>query len=297
MPEVYELKSRIEGLKSIHNITYAMQIVTISRLKRIITGLTRISDANSEVSGALRYLVTENNGLYNRLVPVVKSSDDQDVQLDALVIVFSNRGFCGSYNQDVLNSALEYCKLNNLDFASIPKICVGKKSADVLKRLSLQNVTFFACEKDTFSDEEVRSVYSAVKAHVELGANVHVVYYGFKSIVTQKVAAEMYYPPSQDEFPAVDELVPGVPFFVEQPVKETFDTLRSQYYFLKLLQVIRSAASSEFSQRFLLMKGAVDNVKSLSDELLIELNKQRQAGITQEVAEIISTFKSLAKDK
>lgn len=294
MPEVYELKSRIEGLKSIHNITYAMQIVTISRLKRIISGLTRISDANDEVSGALRYLVTENQGLYSKLVPP-RSDGDLAAPLDVLIIVFSNRGFCGSYNQDVLNAALDYCKDNALDFKSVHKICVGKKSADVLKKLTLENVSYFSCEKDTFNEAEVRTVYDAVRRHE--GARVHVVYYGFKSIVTQRVVSELYFPPSVDEFPAVEDLVPGVPFFVEQPVKETFESLLSQYYFLKLLKVVRSAASSEFSQRFLLMKGAVDNVKSLSDELLIELNKQRQAGITQEVAEIISTFKSLAKDK
>jgi len=293
MPEVYELKSRIEGLKSIHNITYAMQIVTISRLKRIISGLSRISDATDEVSAALKYLVTEHKSLYNRLAPQSGDTDGGDV----IVAIFSNRGFCGSYNQDILNAALELCEVKGLDFDSVPKICVGKKAKDVMKRRTLTNVEYKVCEKDTFSEEEARGVYDTVQGFVERGARVHLVYYGFKSIVTQKVVTEPFFPPSPDEFPPFESLQIGVPHFVEQSTELTFETLLSQHYFLKMLKVIRSAASSEFSQRFLLMKGAVDNVKSLSDELMIELNKQRQAGITQEVSEIISTFKALRKER
>ncbi len=68
------------------------------------------------------------------------------------------------------------------------------------------------------------------------------------------------------------------------------------YYYLKMFRTIRDSASSEFSQRFLLMKSAVDNVKSLGEELVMELNKERQRGITQEISEIISTFKALSKN-
>ncbi|NBV83416.1 hypothetical protein EBR57_04770 [bacterium] len=292
MAEVYELKTRIEGLKSIHNITYAMQIVTISRLKRIISGLARITDATDEVSSALRYLVTENEVFYNRLV-----QPEFEGTHDVLVLLFSNRGFCGSYNQDILNAGLALCKEKGLDFNTVPKICLGKKAKDVLKRYSLSNVTFETSEKDIFNEIESRGVYETVQSHVKSGARVHLVYFGFKSIVTQKVVVEEFFPPSRDEFPPYSKLKLSVPHFVEQSPSFTFETLFQQYYYLKMLKVIRSAASSEFSQRFLLMKSAVDNVKSLSEELLIELNKERQAGITQEVSEIISTFKALSKER
>ncbi|NBV41947.1 hypothetical protein EBR96_04170 [bacterium] len=291
MPEVFELKSRIEGLKSIHNITYAMQIVTISRLKRIISGLTRITDASHEVTSALRYLVTENARLYNRLVPEADPNAE-----NVLLMVFSNRGFCGSYNQDIINAALELCKKNGWDFNATRKICFGKKAYEALKRYRRDNAVFFAPERDTFNETEVEAAYQSLEK-LMVGVRVHLVYFGFKSIVTQKMVTDQLFPPSPDEFPPFDKLKLGTPVYVEQSEEETFTTLASRYYFLKVLLVLRSAASSEFSQRFLLMKGAVENVKSLSEELLIELNKQRQAGITQEVSEIISTFKALKKDK
>ena len=63
MPEIYEIKTRIEGLKSIHNITYAMQIVTISRLKRITAQLLRLKDSFIEVSRILGYILSENQKL------------------------------------------------------------------------------------------------------------------------------------------------------------------------------------------------------------------------------------------
>lgn len=292
MPEVYELKTRIEGLKSIHNITYAMQIVTISRLKRIISGLTRIKDASDEITSALVYFASEKESYYNRLV-----QPDFQSTYDVLVPVFSNRGFCGAYNQDILNASLALCEREGLDFATVPKICLGKKAKDAVKRQSVSNTEFITSEKDVFSEDESRHVFDLVNQHVLKGARIHLIYFRFKSIVTQKVVTESFFPTSENDFIAKDQLKLGVPHFLEQPANVTFDALVDQFYYLKMLKVIRSAASSEFSQRFLLMKGAVDNVKSLSDELLIELNKQRQAGITQEVSEIISTFKALSKEK
>ena len=88
-----------------------------------------------------------------------------------------------------------------------------------------------------------------------------------------------------------------VPYHLEQTQDAMFNDLSDRYYFLKFLYLFRSASSTEFSQRFLLMKSAVDNVKSLSSELNLELNKQRQGKITQEVSEIISAFKVLQKTR
>jgi F-type H+-transporting ATPase subunit gamma len=101
-------------------------------------------------------------------------------------------------------------------------------------------------------------------------------------------------------FPAsVGELLPGnplklgVPNFVEPDKARVEKEFAEHYYFLKLMYALRSSSNSEFSQRFLLMKSAVDNVKELTDELTLELNKERQRGITQELSEIIGTFKAL----
>lgn len=286
MPDVFELKSRLDGLKSIHNITYAMQIVTISRLKRIVQRLTCTADATTEVGNAMSILLAEKPAFYSQLVPPL--SDRPPV----ILAVFSNRGFCGSYNQDVLQALLH--KLAGLPGASI--VAFGKKAPEVLKRLSPSiSVTYFQPERDVFTESEAHVAYQHVKGLVATGTPIHAVYYEFKSIVTQKICEACVNPPADSVLPDVTNLRLGIPPFTEPSATVLFDRLVDQFQFLRFLTILRNGASSEFSQRFLLMKGAVDNVKALQEELSIELNKQRQAGITQEVSEIISTFKALSE--
>jgi len=286
MPDIFELKSRLDGLKSIHNITYAMQIVTISRLKRIVQWLTCTTEASQEVSQTMATLLAEYPRFYNRLVPKQTSS------IPMVMAVFSNRGFCGSYNQDVLSYLMPVLT----QYPTAQVVAFGKKAKDVLKRIpDTHQITYFQPERDVFSEAEAMNAYQSVREVLEAGVPIHAVYYGFKSIVTQKMVSESYFPPTTDELPTVETLPLSVPPFCEPNPSVLINRLIDQYRFLRFLTILRNGASSEFSQRFLLMKGAVDNVKGLQEELSIELNKQRQAGITQEVSEIISTFKALSE--
>ncbi len=293
MPEIYEIKNRIEGLKSIHNITYAMQIVTISRLKRITTQLQKIKDSLDEVKNVLAYLVEEKPAFKKAFFPQVDSSKPP-----VLVLFFSNRGFCGSFNQDILNKALAFCEKEGIDFQATPKICVGKK-AQIMMRHYKENIIFHEPQKDLFSKEEGIALYKDIQNYIDNSHKINFIYFEFKSIITQKIVTESFYPPSPQEFESQSDETATVfnlrPHFIE-PSSELVETKMLEfYYYLKMFRAIRDSASSEFSQRFLLMKSAVDNVKSLGEELTLELNKERQRGITQEISEIISTFKALQK--
>jgi F-type H+-transporting ATPase subunit gamma len=295
MPEIYEIKNRIEGLKSIHNITYAMQIVTISRLKRITTQLQKIKDSLQEVVNVLAYLVEEKPSFKASFFPQIDSTKQP-----LLVMFFSNRGFCGSFNQDVLNKALAFCAKEQLDFNTIPKICVGKKARLVMKHYK-ENISFHEPQKDLFSKDEGVALYDNIQRYIDESRHVYFVFFEFKSIISQKIIVDSFYPPSPKEFEpkshSDEETSPTNesrrPHFVEPTTELVQDKMLEFYYYLKMFRAIRDSASSEFSQRFLLMKTAVDNVKSLQEELTMELNKERQRGITQEISEIISTFKAL----
>jgi F-type H+-transporting ATPase subunit gamma len=288
-----DLKGRIQGLRSIHNITYAMQIVTISRLKRIISGMGRIKDAYGEVQVGLKYLVSENKSYHNRL----SSHKVKEGVRPLVLLFFSNRGFCGSYNTDLVQAAEKMLSAKGLSLRQVDVACFGKKGPDVLRRMKITPVLTALPEKDTFNLDEITDAYGKVMALATGGQPVSAVYFNFKSITSQHLDFQAFFPPSLDEFPAYEASVLEVPYHLEQSADATFEALSDRYYFLKFLYLFRSASSTEFSQRFLLMKGAVDNVKSLSDELNLELNKQRQGKITQEVSEIISTFKVLQKTR
>ncbi len=284
MPEVFEIKARIDGLKSIHNITYAMQIVTISRLKRLGMQLQKAKDSLKEVQKILAYLVSENQKLYDRIFKPVIDPKKEPIY----ILFFSNRGFCGSFNQDILNHAMQK--------GAKQILCLGKKAKENTRKLPEKSTQYFAPEKDTYLPQDASQLEEIVRK-LRGDQEIYFVYFKFKSIVSQHVVVERFYPPSEDEVFGKEGPKLGVPHFLEPDQATVEKNVIDYYYFLKLMQALRDSSSSEFSQRFMLMKSAVDNVKELSEELTLELNKERQRGITQELAEIIGTFKALQKEK
>ena len=291
MPDIYEIKNRIEGLKSIHNITYAMQIVTISRLKRITAQLGRMKSSFEEINQLAGYVLSENEKLSRAFF----HQELDETKPPVLLMFFSNRGFCGSFNQDIVNKAIGWCQDNGFDYHATQKVCIGKKGALLVKD---KDAVFFAPQKDLFSKDDGEALYQIVQGLMAQKRRLYSVFFEFKSIVSQKIVVEPFFPPSEEEFSQRNiSLERGSPYFVEPNRTLLEEKVFEHYYYLKLFKGIRESASSEFSQRFLLMKSAVDNVKELSEELTMELNKERQRGITQEISEIISTFKALSVKK
>ncbi|MSR88939.1 MAG: F0F1 ATP synthase subunit gamma [Candidatus Margulisbacteria bacterium] len=288
MPEIFEIKSRIDGLKSIHNITYAMQIVTISRIKRITNQLQKLRESLVDAKRVLGRLLVEDEHIRTAFF-----NPELALALPPVFILcFSNRGFCGSFNQDVLNQFTAWCHSQNIPEDSVELLCVGKKAIFVTKK---RKARFFAPQKDLFTQEENLELYKIVDQYIKEGRRIYTVQFEFKSIISQRLTIEQFYPPREDAFAPYITL--SAPVYVEPAFKTAQTNMAAFYYRLKLLKVIQDSISSEFSQRFLLMKSAVDNVKSLSDELNMNLNKERQRMITQEISEIISTFKALKKQK
>ena len=288
MADVYEIKNRIDGLKSIHNVTYAMQIVTISRLKRINMQLQGVKESLGQVKEHLAHLVAEHPAFSSTFYPEV-----DEEKPPVLVMVFSNRGFCGSFNQDVMQATKVYCTQHGINFDSAIKFGVGKKSKVILGE-DTPGVYYAVPEKDLFSKDEGVALFDQLNVFMKENRRIYFAYFAFKSIISQKVVIDSYYPPAREDF-QFDTPAWGAPQYLEPNRDIVEQQMLSFYYYLKLFQAIRDSASSEFSQRFLLMKSAVDNVNTLRDELSLELNKERQRSITQEISEIISTFKALSK--
>lgn len=291
MPAVYEIKTRIEGVKGIHNITYAMQIVTISRLKRINAQLTKTRENLEQVRNILGYLCAENKSLSKQLLnPEVNESLEP-----VFVILFSNRGFCGSFNPDTLNYAVKTITDMGFDFNSVHKLCVGKRAGALLSPYDQSKITYLEPEKDTFSTEDLSLLWNQLEGYVSEKRRVYQIYFHFKSIITQSLICEQFYPATPEEFHLSATPALQIPHFLEPSKSEVESRMLSYFYRLKAFHSVRSSSSSEFGQRFMLMKSAVDNTKTLTEELTLELNKERQRQITQEIAEIISTFKALQK--
>ena len=83
-----------------------------------------------------------------------------------------------------------------------------------------------------------------------------------------------------------DEVIPDDEALFEPSPQAVLDTIAARMVSARLYQALLDARASEHSQRMLAMKNATDNATSLVDDLTLEMNKQRQGAITQELTEI-----------
>lgn len=281
MPEIFEIKTRIDGLKSIHNITYAMQIVTISRLKRITMQLQKVNQSSQDVKTVLGKLLAEYPTFEKKFF-----LESEEEKVPVFVLFFSNRGFCGSFNQDIYNAYLHFCKDKEISGAKV--VGIGKKSSVILK-----DADTYVPQKDLFSLDEIEAPLTDFMTWVESRRPIYFVYTKFKSIISQKIVVEAVAPFERKNYEEV--MVRHRPVIFEPSPTHIQHHIIRLYLRYRFLSAVQHSSSSEFSQRFLLMKSAVDNVKALLDELHLQLNKERQRMITQEILEIISTFNALSK--
>lgn len=296
MTEIFEIKKRIESLDKINDITYAMQIITITRLKKIIVQSNKLKDAISEIKNMI-YLLSLESG-FDDSSELTQKANAKHPPL--LLLFFSNRGFCGNFNQNVLEKAQKFCTENQLDFNSLPKIFVGKKGHLMIKPdFSRETIELVIPERDILSESEISQLFQKILPKIQKRQAISIISANFKSIVSHKMDATPYFPISMTQFQQKqsNQVTCERPRFVDPSKPEAFFELLKAYFYLQLTHISVDSACAEFSQRFMIMKNANDNINSLKDNFILELNKERQGRITQELSEIISTFKALKSAK
>lgn len=280
MASQQQLKSRIRSVKSTKQITKAMQMVAASKMRRAqeatkatapYTQTAREILANLAKQGA-----TKNHPLFN-VRPVKKR---------LLVVIASDKGLAGAYNSNVAKVYLRELISDDKAGVKSSSIAVGRKVTQFVTRLKdAELVGAYEDLPDVLDGHELRSVLDTAYekfVNKEIDA-VDVVYTEFVSSLTQTAKVERLLPAGSDDID-VDSVVREATF---EPDTEV--VLQSVVYRLigaQLFQAQLDARASEHSMRMLAMKNATDNASDLIDDLTLEMNKARQAAITQELAEI-----------
>lgn len=264
-----KLKTRQKTIGSLNSIFSALQVVTVVRTQK-----------TKEKYFALdRYL----NPLRTVLRGRIKK---QETERKILIVVTSNRGLCGSFNAQVASQALKYLR-GEQDFSVI---VLGKSGAEYIRKRGqkISLTDFEAVEKPTF--EKTAELF---KKLYEAEAEIHVAYNTYKSALIQTPTI-VELTPLPSEF---KKTVRKQEFILEPTPQKTLKQLFYHYLEVRFFQIILESQMGELGARFMVLKGAVDTSKELSDKLVLQINKTRQAGITRDLLEIVSAAEALRKDE
>jgi F-type H+-transporting ATPase subunit gamma len=286
--QIRVLRRRIRSTQSIKKITRAMELIATSRIVKARTRVQESRPYAEQITAVLTELAS-NSALDHPLLV-----ERENPRRAAVLVVTSDRGQCGGYNNNVLKEAEALYSLLREEGKESVIYVIGRKGVNYYRfrnREVRESWTGFS-EQPSYADaaEAARTLVEAFMADDDDENSVdelHLVYTQFKNMVSQT-------PQARRMAPMVVEYVEDEPSGDIQPLYEfepdpdaLFDALLPKYIGARLFSALLESAASESANRQRAMKAATDNANELIRNLTLESNQARQAQITQEISEIV----------
>jgi F-type H+-transporting ATPase subunit gamma len=274
------LKRRIGSVKNTKQITKAMELVSASKMRRAQDQALKTRDYSKLARAILTRLRQRTDVTKHPLFAT------REVRNRLLIVITSDRGLAGAYNSNVLRRLTRELKAAEEATENVQIIVVGKQASHFVSRFENINITAVYTDfPEQPTANEIRPILNTItemyeKAEIDA---VDVLYTDYKSSIIQEVEVQRILPAAFTETKVYPDL--DVAIF-EPSAQAVLDNVTLRLIDAQLAQVFYEAQASEHSMRMMAMKSATDNANDLVDDLTLAFNTARQAGITQELAEI-----------
>jgi F-type H+-transporting ATPase subunit gamma len=307
MPTLLDYRHRIRSVKSTQQITRAMKFAAAAKLRRAQEGVFAARPYAREI---VRVMSSAAARIETPVHPLLERRPEDRL---LVVVLTGDRSLCGAFNANVIRHATEF--LREHSSKKMELIAVGSKGRDTLRKRGSHFVGEFL---NVSSDVEFSRAKQIASRIAELYTNrevdaVYAVYNEFKNVMVQNLRAEKLLPIDPGILasePSLGGLKPPagqaagdrslpvqaspagtallVDYIYEEPIKEIFDRLVPRYLDAEVFRILLESAAAEHAARMTAMDSATRNAADLIDQLTLEMNKIRQAGITRELIEIVS---------
>jgi F-type H+-transporting ATPase subunit gamma len=293
---VREYRARIKSTESMKKITRAMELIAASRIIKAQQRAQSAAPYARELTRAVSAVATYSN------VDHPLTREPEDPKRAAVLIVTSDRGLAGAYSSSVLKEAERLAEKLRGEGKEIDTYIAGRKGEGYYRFRGRPVVRTWSGFSDQPSYDAAHDIGQALIAAFlrEEGEEnavdeVHVVFTRFRSMLVQEPTTVRLLPLEViegEEKPATDEVLPLYEF--EPSPERVLDGLLPQYVQSRIFFALLQAAASELAARQKAMKSATDNADELIKKYTRVANQARQAGITQEISEIVGGVNALA---
>jgi F-type H+-transporting ATPase subunit gamma len=290
-----ELRARIKSVQATKQITRAMELIAASRIVKAQSRARSAAPYARELTRAVSAVATYSN------VDHPLTSEPENPTRAAVLIITSDRGLAGAYSSSVLREAERLCEKLRSEGKEADLYVSGRKGVLYYSFRNRPVVQSWVGSSDTPTYDSAREMGDAViSAFVEEEGEtavdeVHIVYTRFRTMLVQE-AVDIRLLPLEivegEEQPADDEVLPLYEF--EPSDVEVLDALLPRYVQARIFFCLLQASASELAARQRAMKSATDNAEELIKKYTQTANQARQAGITQEISEIVGGVNALA---
>jgi F-type H+-transporting ATPase subunit gamma len=293
---VQDLKRRIRSIRNTQKITKAFELVASARLRRAqarIEAMRPYADRMMELMIGTARASTSLRGL--------ALLQRREIRSAAIVPLTGDRGLAGAFNAQVLRQAFAIERRLRGEGVEVRWLVAGKKGRSTLRfrRYELEQAWTGFSDRPSYSDAQAIANRLAELYASEEVDQVVIVYNHFVSALVQKVVEQELLPiPEQllerEEEGAHEAALLG-DFIYEPEPEEILQRLLPVYVETELYRALLESAASEQGARMTAMRNASNNASDLIGSLTLEMNRARQAEITQEILEVVAGADALTQ--
>ena len=209
-------------------------------------------------------------------------------------MITSDRGLAGGYNSNLLRMLLQTLNERHQSKDEYVLFVIGRKGRDFLKKRNYPVIDEITGLSDSPSYDEVQEIAKkAVRFYAEEKYDeLYIVYNEFVNPVVQRPLDKRLLPLASEDLSGQKQ-GPKTAYEYEPSQEEVLSVLLPRYAESLIYSALLDAKASEFASKMTAMSNATDNATELIDQLTLQLNRARQAAITQEIAEIVGGASAL----
>jgi F-type H+-transporting ATPase subunit gamma len=292
-----DLRRRISSVRNTRKITKALELVAGARLRRAQSRIEEMRDYADRMQELMIGTARAASSFRNLAL-----MQRRDVNRVALLVITGDRGLAGPFNGQVLRRAFELERQERAEGHEVVWTVVGRKGASTLRfrryELAAQWAGFV--DRPEYADAQtVAHTLAELYVNAEVD-RVVLVYNRFESALVQRVTVSDLLPIPEHVLEAEDDTTPREEalrgdFIYEPEPEEILQRLLPVYLETEIYRALLESAASFLAAQMTAMRNASKNAGELIDRYTLQLNRARQAQITQEILEIVAGADALTQ--
>jgi F-type H+-transporting ATPase subunit gamma len=294
-----DVRNRIGSVRNIEKITRAMAMVAAARLRRAEQRIQALRPYASAIRRMTRQVADSAGPVAS--VPILQ--EHAEVRTVGILLVAGDRGLAGAFNSNVIRAGVAAGREHEAAGRRVIYYASGRRVASSLnfRRLEVAEAFIGFSDRPAYPDAR-RIAERLMAAYLDDEVDqVEVFYNGYSSAISQVVQRETLLPlqratvleaGADEEEPDSQPVRRVVPEYEPDP-GDVLKRLVPDYVEISIYRALLESTASEHGARMTAMRQASDNATELIQDLTLQMNRARQAEITQEIMEVVAGAEGL----
>ena len=275
-----EIRTKIASVQNTQKITSAMQMVAASKMRRAQEKMSQSRPYSQGLRDIINNIASSHSEFRHPFM------EKREVKNVGFIVIATDRGLCGGLNINLFRKVLQKMQEFEKQGIGVKVVLLGSKAAGYFNH---SNIDVMASHSGFGDDPKPEKLVGAIKVMTDafLNGELDEIYLScnvFKNTMVQIPNVSQLLPLEQDQEAAKHHW----DYLYEPEPEAILKVVLDRYVVQMVYQAVLENLASEQAARMVAMKAATDNAEALVNDLQLEYNKARQAGITMELNDIVS---------